>query len=49
LGVWEPAFLLFDGFVFGVFDTLYFGGNNFLISNPFSTIVNMLDVPRRRV
>jgi len=36
-------------FVFWVFDTLYFGGHNFLISNSFSMIVNVSDVLRGEV
>ncbi len=49
LGVRELTFVVFDGLLFKVPDPLYFGGCNFLISNPFSTIVSVSDSPRGEV
>ncbi len=45
-GVWVLAFVVFDGLFFLDINLFYFGGHNFLISNPFSTIVNVSDVSR---
>jgi len=47
LSVQEPTLLVFDGLLFWVFDPLYFGGCNFLISNPFWMIVSVSDALRR--
>jgi hypothetical protein len=38
------GFLVFNGFFFGVLHPLYFGGHNFLNSNPFLTILRAPDV-----
>jgi len=52
LGVQKPVFVVFvvlGGLYFWVLDPLYFGGHNFLISNPFSMIVNASDASREEV
>jgi len=38
---------MFNSFVFEFLTPSLWGGHNFLISNPFSTIFNVLDAPRR--
>jgi hypothetical protein len=46
-GVWESAFVMFSGLFFYLFLTPFMlGVHDFLISNPFSTIVNVSNVPR---
>jgi len=46
LSVQEPAFVVFGGLFLWVFNPFYFGGHNFLISNPFSTIISVSDALR---
>jgi hypothetical protein len=50
LGVWELAFVTFDVlFFFELLTSFTLGGHNFIISNSFSTIVNVLNSSRRKV
>ncbi len=44
MGVWELAFITFNGF-FKVFDPSILRGHHFFNSIPFFTIFNGLDVP----
>ncbi len=37
---------MFDGLFFEVLDSLYFGGGDFLISNPFLMIISVSIAPR---
>ncbi len=46
LGVWEPALVVLCGLFFWVLDPFTLWGHNFLISNPFSTIVSVSDVSK---
>jgi hypothetical protein len=49
LGVWELAFVMLGGLFFEFLTHFILKGRNFLISNPFSTIVSVLDVPRKGI
>ncbi len=46
LGVYEPAFVVFNSFFWEFLTPFTLVGHNFLISNLFSTILNVLDAPR---
>jgi hypothetical protein len=48
LNIWKPAFVMFGDLFFKFLDPLYFGGCNFLIFNPFLTIVSVSNAPKRR-
>jgi hypothetical protein len=50
LGVWDSTFVMLGGLFFFAFLTPFtLWGRNFLISNPFSMIVIVSDVPRGEV
>jgi hypothetical protein len=46
LGVYEPAFVMFNSFLGEFLTPFTLGGHNFLISNLFSMILSVLDTPR---
>jgi hypothetical protein len=46
MGVYEPAFILFNSFFLEFLTPFTLVGHNFLISNLFSTILNVLDAAR---
>jgi hypothetical protein len=46
LGVYEPAFVMFNSFFLEFLTPFTLVGHNFLISNMFSTILSVLDAPR---
>jgi hypothetical protein len=45
LRVQELAFVMFDGLFFEFLTPFTLGGHNFLVSNPFLTIVSVPDAP----
>jgi hypothetical protein len=48
-GCLKTGFILFSDLFFLVLDPFYFEGRNFLISNPFLTIVSVSDASRGEV
>jgi hypothetical protein len=46
LGVQKPTFVVFNGFFFEFLTLFILWGNNFLIPNLFSRIVDVSDAPR---